>query len=86
MGRAIALEVIERDETLGAGRKRGCALVQRIEARLGREMALEPRDHRTRRGLSAFDDRLARIDGIHISAPHALAVDRLCRDAEVEMR
>ena len=86
VGGAVALEVIERQQAFAARRQLAGLLVERLEARLRREMTLEPGDDRAGRGLAALDDGLARIDGVHVGAPHARLVHGLAGNTEMKMR
>ncbi len=70
IGSAVALEMIQDDKTFCARFECACGFVELVIARVWCEIPLEPGNHGSGGCLSALDDRLARIDRIHVCAPH----------------
>src|SRR4029450_1954239 len=82
---AVALEMIQHDETFSARFECAGGFVELVNASVWCEIPLEPGDDRSGGRLSALDDRLAGIDCIHVCAPHPRLVNFFGRDAHMEM-
>ena len=84
IGSAVALEMIQDDKTFCARFECACGFVELVIARVWCEIPLEPGNHGSGGCLPALDDRLARIDRIHVCAPHTGLVNGLCRDTQMQ--
>ena len=85
VGGAVALEMIEHDETFRARFECAGDFVEFVKAGVGCEIPLELGNDRSGGRLSTLDDRLAGIDCIHIGAPHTRLVNFFGSDAQMKM-
>ncbi len=85
VGGAVALEVIENDQSLGAGRQRRGGAIELVIACSRAEQLAEPRDDRAGRGLAALHRVQAGQHGVGVGAEDPLAVEGAIAEADLEV-